>query len=117
LAEPIEIPEEYRPEIDHLPGDLARIAEMIEEHWPSMGVVLTLFLAQVFRGQNLYFRNIDYLIRQIRDDAIRKEYNEGHKVREIALKWRLSKRWVEDILSRPGKMDQDESAERQLNLF
>ena len=50
---------------------------------------LTLFLAQVFRGQNLYGRNVDDIVRRIRDDAIRREYDAGVTVRELASKWRL----------------------------
>ena len=64
-----------------------------------------MFLAQAFRGKNLYLRNIDYLVRQVRDDVIRQEYDQGMKVREIALKWGISTRWVEAILDRPGAED------------
>lgn len=113
MTKVIEIPEEYRPDIDDLPGDLARIATIIEELRPGHGVELTLFLAQAFRGQNMYFRNVDYLVRQVRDDAIRKEYDQGTRVRDLALKWRLCQRRVEKILSaieKPG-------AGRQLSLF
>ena len=109
----IDIPEPYRPKIEDLPGELSRIAAVIEQHRPGQGVELTLFMAQVFRGQNLYFRNIDYLIRQIRDDAIRRGYDQGAKVKDLALRWHLSKRWVEEILARTGK----EAADAQLSLF
>ena len=109
----VEIPEEYRPGLEDLPGELSRIAAVIEQHKPGHGVELTLFLAQAFRGQNIYLRSIDYLIREIRDDAIRTEYDQGKKVKTIALDWQLSTRWVEDILARAGRDVQ----ERQGWLF
>jgi len=109
----IDIPDEYRPAIEELPGDLQRIAEHIELHRPGRGVEITLLLAQIFRGQNLYIRNIDYLLRQIRDDAIRAEYDRGGVTgRELATRWGLSQRMVEKILASAGKEDG-----RQLNLF
>ena len=98
----IEQPPEYWPKIDELTGDLARIAAAIKEWRPGHGLELTLFLAQVFRGQPLYLRNIDYLIRQWRDDAIRRQYDSGVKVSELVTRWDLCLRWVEDILARSG---------------
>ncbi len=112
MTDIISIPEDYWPKIDALPGDLARIAEIIEEHRPGLGVDLTLFLAQAFRGQHIYLRNVDFLLRQIRNDSIRREYDHCAKVRDLALKWKLSTRWVEDILNRPEK-----STDKQLSLF
>lgn len=109
----IRIPEQYRPAIADLPGDLQRIAEHIEEHRPGHGVDLTLFLAQVFRGQSLYIRNIDHIVRQIRDDAIRAAYDRGEKIKDIALFWGLSERMVEKILTRPSASDDS----RQMKLF
>lgn len=108
----VEVPEQYRPAIEELPGDLQRIAEHIDEHRPGQGVPLTLFLAQVFRGQNLYLRNIDFLLREIRDDAIRQAYDQGAKIKDLALTWGLSTRMVEYILAKPGKKE-----ENQLQLF
>ena len=72
-----------------------------------------MFLAQVFRGQNLYVRNVDDIIRRIRDDAIRREYDAGVTVRELVSNCRLSQRSVEKIISRP---DSDMGG-RQLKLF
>ena len=112
MTKVVDIPKEYQPAINELPGDLSRIAEVIEEHRPGCGVELALFLGQAFRGQSLYFRNVDYIVRRMRDDIIRAEYDGGAAVRAIALKWGISTRWVESILSRPGKKN-----DRQLELF
>jgi Mor family transcriptional regulator len=113
LIKVIDIPEEYRPEISELPGDLEFIARGLEEHMPGMGVWITLVMAQIFPGQPLYIRSIKDLLITIRDDAMRKEYDEGAKVKELAFKFHLSTRWVEDILSRTGKKNND----RQMRLF
>lgn len=97
-----EIPIEYRPSIDELPGELSRVALDIEKHRPGQGVELTIFLAQVFKGQEIYFRNIDALERRMRDDAIRSEYDRGGiTMRRLAAKYRLTQRSIERILSRP----------------
>lgn len=109
----MDIPEEYWPGIDDLPGDLAFIARGLEAQLPGQGVRLTLILAQVFKGQPLYIRNIDELLRRVRDDAIRREYDKGGRVKEIAAAFGLSVRWVEDILSRADQAPE----ERQMRLF
>lgn len=113
----IEIPEEYWPEIEDLPGDLSRIAAEIEQHWSGMGVKMTLFLAQVFRGQPFFIRNIDALIRQIRDDAMRREYDGGDvTMLQLATKWRLGHRRVKQILAKPSS-SQAELERKQRSLF
>ncbi len=113
MSKVVQIPEEYWPKIDELPGDLAFIAKGLEEYLPGHGVQTTLILAQVFKGQPLYIRGIEELLLKIRNDAIRKEYDGGARVKEIAFKFDLSVRWVEDILARV-----DASAEeKQMRLF
>lgn len=109
----LDIPEEYWPAIDELPGDLAFIASGLEQHLPGNGIKIALILAQVFKGQPFYICNIEDLLRKIRNDAIRKEYDNGAKVKELAHKFHLSVRWVEDILSRMEKNPE----ERQMKLF
>ena len=109
----VHIPKEYWPEIDDLPGDLAFIAKGIEEHLPGEGIRITLILAQGFKGQPLYIRNIEGLLLKIRNDAIRKEYDNGTRVKEIAYTFDLSVRWVEDILARV----EDRPEDKQMRLF
>lgn len=97
-----DIPVEYRPSIEELPGELSRIAYEIEQHRPGQGLDLTILLAQVFKGQDVYFRNIDALKRRMRDDAIRAEYDKGEiTVRRLASKYGLSQSNIEKILARP----------------
>ena len=106
------IPDEYRPTIEELPGELGRIAEHIEEYLPGQGLDITLTLAQLFRGQNLYIRNIDFLLRRVRNDAIRQEYDQGTSVKRLTTRWSLSTRIVEKILAKPGRAE-----DNQLKFF
>ncbi len=110
----IEIPAEFLPEIDELPGDLSVVARLIEERLPGQGVRLTLLLAEVLRGP-VYFHSIEPLRRTWRNRAIRAAYDDGVKVLELANTYRLSVRQIWSILNEP--QSQDETAEKQLNLF
>lgn len=113
----IDIPDEYMPEIDELPGDLARIAAAIDEVLPGQGARITLVLAQVFPGQPLYIRNIEYLIRRRRDDAIRAQYDAGGTTMlALACDYQLSLARIKQILAVPGESE-DDGEGRQLKLF
>jgi Mor family transcriptional regulator len=81
------------PSIEELPGDLPEIAEII-------GVPQTLKLANRFRGSSVYFHTMDNILRQHRNKAIRKEYDDGVTVPKIARKYRLSVRNIWLILGR-----------------
>ncbi|HHL33123.1 MAG TPA: hypothetical protein ENJ30_02020 [Desulfobulbaceae bacterium] len=110
----IEIPAEYRPKVEELPGELARIAAEIEQQMPGKGVEITLVLAQVFRGQPVYFRSIDYLIRRIRDNAIRAEFDAGGvTMMQLASKFELSLRRIKQILAENSEAKTDD---RQMRL-
>lgn len=111
----IVIPEEYLPKADDLPGDLALVATQVEEVWPEHGVKVAILLAQLFPGIPIYLRNVKHLIRRVRDDGIRSEYDAGEKVRELAIKNKLSTRQIENILSQAPS--QEEVASKQMSLF
>lgn len=114
----IHIPKTYRPTPEDLPGDLSRIAEAIEEHLPDKGVELTLMLAQIFGGQPVYFHKVEYLLRQIRDDAMRCEYDQGGiTMVELAHKYNICHSRVKQILSVPSKTSQQELKKRQRKLW
>jgi Mor family transcriptional regulator len=114
-TEIIEIPDEWRPSIDELPGDLALVASGIEAQRPGQGVELTLLLAQLFKGISVYFRNVDELLRGVRNRAIRADYDAGVRVKELACRYRLSTRQIENILAEPENREQ--RADRQMKLF
>lgn len=112
----IEIPPEYLPEIDDLPGDLQRIAAAVEEVRSGQGVSVALLLGQLFPGIPLYPHNIENLARRIRDDAIRAEYGQGNTTaKELAIKNKLSLRRVEQILAQAPS--QDELKSKQISMF
>lgn len=77
--------------INQLPGDLKRIAEVV-------GVDVAIRIAKEFRGTYLYIHSLDDLLREIRDKKIREEYTAGKKVRELAIKYGLTERWIWNIL-------------------
>ena len=111
------LPAEYMPEIDELPGDLARIAAAIDDALPGRGVELTLIIAQVFPGQPLYIRNIEYLIRRRRDDAIRDRYDQGGvTMLALACEYQLSLARIKQILAQPGEGESEEEG-KQLRMF
>ena len=108
----LSIPDEYLPAIEDLPGDLRLIAEAVELYLPGMGAKVAVILATEYRGQNLYFRGVDYLEKQIRDEAIRTEYDQGARIIELGLKWNLCRSAVEKIVARPDQVEA-----RQLRMF
>lgn len=111
----IEIPAEYLPTIDELPGDLATIAASVEEVWPGHGVRVAIILGQLFPGIPMYFHNVKHLARRIRNDAIRAEYDQGARVKALAIAYGLSTRQIENILAEaPGG---EEMKDRQMRLF
>jgi len=111
LAKALPIAEEYLPAIDELPGDLRLVALAVEQYMPGNGVKVAVILASEYRGQSLYFRGIDYLEKQVRDDAIRKAYDQGARIIDLGLKWGLCRSAVEKIVARP------DTEGRQLKLF
>lgn len=167
MADIINIPEAYRPKIEDLPGDLPRIAEVIDASMPGQGVHYALLLAQIFPGIWLSFRKIkdadacmdaddlpkklrwiakninqqlpgdgvwltlllarglgggppvymykvSEILRAIRDDAMRAEYDQGGVTqKDIALRYGLSQRTVEAVMARPSSP----AAGKQQNLF
>lgn len=79
--------------INKLPGDLKVVAELI-------GVENTLLLVERFGGTYILVPKCESIIREIRDNQIRKLYDSGnYDIRALALKFRLTDRRISDILS------------------
>ena len=111
----IEIPEEYLPTIEEMPGELLMVAEGVEEVWPGYGVKVALLLGQLFPGVPVYMHNVKDLVRRIRNDAIHKEKDQGSTIKMLAIKYNLSTRQIENILAvQPG---QEVLKSRQKSLF
>lgn len=112
MTKRLPIPDELLPAIEELPGDLRLIAEAVEQYRPGQGVLVAVILATEYRGQNLYCRGIEYLEKRLRDEAIRREYDQGARIIDLGLKYNLCRSAVEKILAKPGGQDS-----RQLKLF
>ncbi|GAB4389023.1 MAG: hypothetical protein Kow0025_11850 [Thermodesulfovibrionales bacterium] len=76
-----------------MPGDLGRIAEVA-------GLEAAVRIARAFRGTCIYVPDIT---RRQRDEEIRSLYDRGKRVREIALRYRLTERTVRNILKKSPK--------------
>ena len=114
MANIIRIPDAYLPKADELPGDLQRIALGFEGEFPGKGVRITIALAQLFGGQNLYIRKADGFMRNWRDDSIRRRYSRGDvTVSELVSMFGLSARRLFEILGSAAELADD----RQLPLF
>ncbi|EKE11384.1 MAG: hypothetical protein ACD_15C00093G0002 [uncultured bacterium] len=94
---------EYRPSIDELPGDLSRLAKVIETVEPVKAVEITLRIAEEFRGTSIYCHNTDMFKRRARDIWIIEEYSNGISVKELALAANISVRAVQEILGKEPK--------------
>lgn len=109
-----QLPEQYRPSIDQLPGDMQLIAAAVEEAFPGMGVPVAMLLAVRFGGGQLYIRNLKGSFLEWRNDQIRAMYDQGGITgRELAWYWRLSQSSIEKILAEAPRNKE----ERQMRLF
>lgn len=110
------LPEQYRPQIRELPGDMQVIALGMEEDFPGLGVLIALALSHRFPSQWMYIRKMDGPLRAWRDDAIRSMYDQGKfTARELGRYWMLSQSSIQKILAKPPS--QEELKEKQLTLF
>ncbi len=95
----MKIPLHYQPEIGDLPGELPRIARVVEENYPGIGVSVTLLLAQAFGGQEVYFHMVTHIEHAVRDDIIRSRYDQDVPVKTLAVENWLSTRQIRRILN------------------
>ncbi|MGD9947665.1 MAG: Mor transcription activator family protein [Desulfobulbus sp.] len=103
------LPEQYRPSIDELPGDMQLVAEAIESSFPGMGVHVAMVLSKRFGGGPIYIRKMNGELLRWRNDQIRSMYDHGGVTgRELAWYWQLSQSSVEKILAKPGEQHKAE---------
>jgi len=85
--------------IDSLPGAYQEVAQVF-------GVEGVLKLSRHVGGMRFYFPKLDSLIRDKRDEHIRKEFT-GFNHRDLARKYGLSETWIRDIVqARPVRENQ-----------
>jgi Mor family transcriptional regulator len=87
---------EERQLMESLPGDLRRIAEVA-------GLEAAVRIARAFRGTYLYVPGLDDLMKQIRDEKIRREYDQGGSVKRLSIKYGITERGIWKVLKRPEK--------------
>ncbi len=105
------LPPELMPTIEELPGDLRRIAEIIDEVAPGCGVLAGLRLEAEYRGTAAYFHNMDEWRRKLRNNWIRRRYDQGGRPNDIAREANLAIRQFWNIVGCEPVDD------RQLKLF
>lgn len=105
------LPQEFWPTIDELPGELARVAKIIDSVAPGKGVAAVMHLEKVYESSPLYFHTLQPVRRRLRDKWIIERYNNGDRVPDIARDVALSTRQIWSILGR-GPVDG-----KQLKLF
>lgn len=82
--------------IKSLPGDLKRVAELL-------GLDAAITLVEHFGGGYLVIPKCDGILREIRNDEIRKLYDSGtYTLRDLAWKFRLTDRTIREILVGTG---------------
>lgn len=79
-----------------LPGDLKRIAEIA-------GVRAALEISREFRGSYVYIGGLDGFSRELRDLGIRRDYDQGIRVRMLSTKYSLSPRQIRNVLKGFGR--------------
>lgn len=108
------LPDDYLPEIDDLPGELAQLAREISLVLDStMAVRLVLLLEQKYRGTSLYFHNVDAIRRRVRNARIVARYSAGERADDIARSLGMSSRHIWNILGQEPEIEDN----RQMKLF
>jgi Mor family transcriptional regulator len=108
------LPDDYLPEIDDLPGELAQLAREIAQVLPDKQAVrLVLLLEQRYRGTAVYFHNADAIRRKVRNARIVERYTTGERVDDIARSTNMSSRHIWNILGCEPVLEDT----RQMKLF
>jgi len=110
-----QLPAEYRPEIDALPGDLRLIARAVEEELPGFGVLAALAIGNTMPGAKLHVHNVRKIMAAFWEDQLRAEYDAGGvTAQELALKYGIGQRHAEKILA---SVSQEKLQSKQMSLF
>lgn len=88
---------------------LEELTEPYKDLATIIGLKNAIKVAEKYQGTALYLPKLDPLLRKIRDDKIRSEFNGGN-YKELAIKYNLTEVWVRQIVDE--KIDSN-----QLTLF
>ena len=96
--------------LEDLEGNARKLAELI-------GMEGFIRVVEVYGGSsNLYIPKAEQLVRPLRDDCIRREFN-GSNMSQLARKWGLTERYIREILKIDMRDLHEAQVEGQLNLF
>jgi Mor family transcriptional regulator len=98
--------DKYQIRISDLHGEVRAIAKLI-------GLKAALQLASEYGGESIYIPKNQAITRIVRNRAICEEFN-GSNCQELARKYRMTTRYIRDILKKKNKY---KTKEQQLNLF
>lgn len=84
---------------------LEQLPEPYQSIARDIGIEHTLKLADLYQGTGLYFPKLDGLLRDIRDQRIREDFDGGN-YKELARKYDLTERWVYEIVSQISDTNQ-----------
>lgn len=83
--------------VSDLPGEIREIAKLI-------GLNSAMKLARIYGGDFVYIPKYESITRPVRDRAILAEYN-GQNLKELAIKFNLSIRYVRTIIENTQKLE------------
>lgn len=86
------------------------LPEPYREISKAIGMKHTIELAKLYQGTGFYLPKLDSVLNKIRDRKIKTEFNGGN-YKELAIKYRLTERWIRQIV------DSSEVVENQITLF
>lgn len=90
--------------------DPDELTEPYREFAHAIGIKNTIKIAEKYQGTAIYLPKLDALIRKIRDERIRQEFNGGN-YKELAIKYKLTEVWVRQIV------DEHPTESNQISLF
>ncbi|MGD9947668.1 MAG: hypothetical protein AB7U29_04210 [Desulfobulbus sp.] len=106
----VDIPFEYYPSVEELPGELPLIASAVEEHLPGQGVRVALILAQKYPGTPIYLHNVNKIVNKYTFSVMREEYDRGGiTVKELSRKYGLPMTKTKEILASVEKRGSESS--------
>lgn len=80
------------------PIDFENVPENLYELYDIVGAELFAKIVEVHGGEHLYIPKRSTMERKQKYDAIRKEYNDGKNIGQLALKYRHTERYIRTIV-------------------
>lgn len=78
------------------------VPEELKELADTLGVDALCKFTQHYGGATIYVPKFDHVVRNIRDDLIKKEFN-GFNYKELAKKYNLSESWIRKMCKKENE--------------